>query len=448
MVGTTQGAGGTSFTDGGVTPGQTYSYFVYARDAAGHTSAPASLSVSTTPPPPADAAPDQYIPPEWQSYFYDQLTAGLRQRDVMTGLNPPPARGWLDPGADAVFVGTAGDAAANGLQVATGVAFLDRNGNGQYDAGETAWVAAAQGSAYQPGDALLAGAAPPAGTPGVTGVYYQDLNHNGRLDPGEALLRNVNTIQGVAGQLAYRDLGGVGHWVAADPIWYDANKDSRFDAGDPVLYAGSAAPQPGDLGKKQGLCFYDAAGTGTWQPSDTLVWVDQSTFRQDFAAFYPALEQLVPKFGRPGAAYPDDLQDVGSLLQSLGAQPQTYNNDTISINPNTYGGVDVNTSGASFFNDFKPGDNIQINGGWYPVTSWDPDAGWDPDTGLLVLGKQYKGPAVTVRRSRSSTGRSSRPPITCRASRASASPTSEAGRRPRAWSSPSSSRSWRACWTR
>jgi hypothetical protein len=179
--------------------------------------------------------------------------------------------------------------------------------------------------------------------------------------------------------------------VTGDPIWYDANGDGLYTAGETIVYAGSAAPQVGDLGKQQGVCFYDAAGTGKWDPSDTLVWVDQTTFRQDFAAFYPALEALAPKFGRTdGAAYPNDLQSVGSILQSLGAPTQTFAG-TISLpawNPGTmpYGVTTVTASGADLTADLVDGDSILVGGNWYPVSSWSGST--------LTLAQPYFGPGV------------------------------------------------------
>jgi chitodextrinase len=384
---------GASFTDSNVTPGLNYAYEVVANDAAGNSSDMATLSITAATPSSTDTAPNQYIPPEWQSYFYNNLTAALRQRDVMAGLTPPVAQGWLDKArADTVIVN--GTVQSGGLPIANNIAYLDRNGNGQYDPGETAWVLSPLqtnefDTTYQPGDTLLTATAPPTGTKGITGVYYQDLNNNGQYDPGEELLQNVNLIQGVQGQLAYRDINGVGYWQSGDPIWYDANGNGQYDTGETVIYHTSVLPQPGDLGKTNGLCYYNAANSSTWQPSDTLVWVDNTTFRQDFAAFYTGLDALIPKFGRTDSAgvYPNDLQSAGMILDSLGS-PRVSLNDTISVASATAPGTSVVTrSGSDFSKDVLPDDNVLIGGNWYQVAT--------ASATTIYLAQPYIGPAVT-----------------------------------------------------
>ena len=198
-----------------------------------------------------DQASYQYVPKAWQDYFYNSLTPALRQRDSMAGVAPPMAAGWVSPATmqnQAVFANTfvVGGHLSTGLPIANNVYYLDHNGNGRYDSGETAWTDSS--GPYQAGDALLAGKAPPIGTVGVAGVYYLDVNHNGQCDPGEALLQDPTQIHGVQNQLAYRDLDGWGQWTSDDPIWDDANGNGSYDIGETILYAASAPLQAGQWG--------------------------------------------------------------------------------------------------------------------------------------------------------------------------------------------------------
>jgi hypothetical protein len=147
-----------------------------------------------------------------------------------------------------------------------------------------------EGSTFHSDDTLLAGATPPVGAIANSGLTFADFNGNGSYDPGEAILTNVNQIQGIQGELDYRDLRGSGHWDAGDPIWMNSAHDNKFHAGDNVLYnpAGVTLQDGVTWGKSNGLNYYDVGGDS----SKRIVWIDHSTFNQDFANFYSCLEAV------------------------------------------------------------------------------------------------------------------------------------------------------------
>ena len=61
---------------------------------------------------------------------------------------------------------------------------------------------------------------------------------------GDVLFVDPNEIKGVQGQLAYRDITGVGSWQPGDPIWVDTNGDSiLYNTREQVIYAQSIRKQ-------------------------------------------------------------------------------------------------------------------------------------------------------------------------------------------------------------
>ena len=375
-------ANSTTWTDS-APPQPLYSdsYYVVAKDAAGNMS-PASSAMSPDAVPVTDTAPNEYIPPSYLSDFYSNLTAVLRQRIALVrehlGANPyPAARQWLD-------IGTGGDTVIAGgaivtLQVAPNILFSDSNGTGQFDPWESAWVVKpGENSVYNSGDQVLFGSTPAVGTPGRTGVYYADFNGNGQYDPGEALPTDPSQIHGAQGTEFYADLQGIGKWAVGDPIWDDTDGDGIYQAGDTIRYGNASQLQAGvTFGKTAGLNSYDYSYTiGSTNYSQRLIWVDNTTFRQDFAAFYPALEAIVPYFQDPNlTTYPGDAWSLGSLLDQDHAA-----NPSINSTPDTPGGsitvtvpsgatttFQVTGSGTHFGQELKPGDSILINGSWYQV---------------------------------------------------------------------------------
>lgn len=319
----------TSWTD--TSPGVPTSdnYDVIAEDAAGKMSA-ASNSVSPNVPAHANTAPNQYIPPDWQTYFYNKLTAGLRQQmELLPGaaLTPPPAALWLDA-SDTTFAGA--PVYYNGLRLI----FHDLNGNGQLDPGESAWIDSSGLGTYVAGESVIAGPTPAVGTPG--GAYtgdFIDTDWNGTSDhdanstysmyiPGkDVLVPNPSLIQGQSGLYYYEDIGGVGHWQANDPVWLDTNGNHTYQTGDQVIYPANATVPVGTWGKTNGISYADFSdsnlrGNGNGN-TRRVVWADSTTFRQDFAAFYPAMDQLIPYFGNPSGTYPGDTWTKQTLLQQI-----------------------------------------------------------------------------------------------------------------------------------
>ncbi|HEX3357931.1 MAG TPA: fibronectin type III domain-containing protein, partial [Tepidisphaeraceae bacterium] len=213
-----------TYTTGSTTPGITYTFSVAAVDAAGNQSPSATVAVvAAAPATVEDTASNQYIPPEWQDYFYNSLTPAVRSMVQIVGL-PQSAQGWLDP-HDMTII----DGQVQGLFSASdpydhkAVYYHDTNENQQFDPGEAVWFGT---STYHTGDQIIAGAGVQDGTAGSSGLLSSqdpstiDADHP--FDLSKVLLVDPNEIKGVQGQLAYRDVNGAGYWQSGDPIWVDA----------------------------------------------------------------------------------------------------------------------------------------------------------------------------------------------------------------------------------
>jgi len=358
-----------SMTASGLTAGTSYTFQVTAYDAAGNKSASTSATV-TTPgdAAPVDQAPNQYIPQVWQNYFYNTLTAALREKitQLPTGgpnaVTIPHASGWLSVvSPQSLGAPAAAGLLTNGLFPATNVWFHDLNGNGLLD----------------PSESEVVSANPPGAPNSSTQVWYIGPNSNGIYDPNQdVIVPDPWMIQGTSGQYDYCDLTGSGQYVTGDPVWAGG---SVFQTGDTVI-AGS--PTPGMYGRTNGIYSYNAGGN-----AGPLIWADPDNFRQDFVAFYNAMDALIPHFAS-GQAYPNDAYTVGGLLASINATP-VAGLGTISIQTsgNPPQGTVVTGSGTHFLSQFVTDDNIEINGNWYPI------AGVASDT-QLSLAQPYFGPSI------------------------------------------------------
>lgn len=186
-----------AYQDSSATAGQTYTYTVSALDAAGNeteevadqmgqpgkhrpsvtVAVPGTMAAS-----PVDTAPNQYIPPEWQDDFYDNLTAVLRQRMAAVPgvtLTPPAAARWYNS-LDVVISGvppTSSQIHGSGNDYA----YFDSDGNGVWTllgsnssnyatSGEAVWLDSNHNQRYDQGETIVfAGTeAPTDGTPGRT----------------------------------------------------------------------------------------------------------------------------------------------------------------------------------------------------------------------------------------------------------------------------------------
>ena len=128
---------------------------------------------------------------------------------------PPAAQGWWDEGSDTTII----NGAVSSPNWTTDVYYHDANGNGRYDPGETIWVGS---GAYDTADTILAGSMLPEGATG-TGHFLMaltagEIEAGTTYDAGKIALVDPAEIKGVQGQLAYRDIAGVGYWQAGDPI--------------------------------------------------------------------------------------------------------------------------------------------------------------------------------------------------------------------------------------
>ena len=363
----------TSYTyNGSLTAGSTYSFDLVAQDAAGNKSGDAGVSalIPTTNIPAQDQSSDQYIPQDWQNYFYNDLTATLRGKitqlpsDLSAKITIPYANyGWLHVPATGI---SGRDRRSNLSRIhpdraATNVFFHDLNGNGYLDPGESAWISSPYGAnGYVQGDTIVAG--PENIPPGTfsTGhvVYYVGPNTDGTYDPStDVLIPNPWLIQGQTGQYDYYDQYGLGYYASGDPVWRDSAGTHVFQTGETVI---SGSPQAGMWGKSNGIYSYTASSGGN---SYTIVWEDRSTFQQDFSAFYTAVDQMVPEYANPSSSTPNETWNIGSFLTALGL-PINTPAGTISVSQD---GEVVTGDGTTFTSDVAFGDYMSINGKWYPV---------------------------------------------------------------------------------
>lgn len=360
----------TTYKDSGLLANVTYSYSVVAVDAAHNSSQSADISATTGGATGQDSAPNQYIPDAFQNYLYGDLTTALRQKiaalPIAAGsVKTPYAAGWLDLspyagtnlGFDTVLAGTP--------VFARNVYFHDLNGNGFLDPGESAWLVPPTAiGAFAAGDTVVSGATPPVGASGSTGVFFIDKNGNGLFDPGsEQLIPNPALIQGHSGLYDYYDRNGTGFWQTGDPVWLDTNGNHVFDSAETVIYDPNHLIQAGLYGKTNGIQSYDVNGDS----SSRIIWADQTTFRQDFAAVYPALDALAPHFANPSGD-PYTAWSAGDMLSSISAQVTA---GTGTVNIDVSGGPTslVTGNGTHFKTQLVPGDNIKLGAGWYPVAS-------------------------------------------------------------------------------
>jgi YD repeat-containing protein len=327
----------------------THTLAVEAVDTAGNVSSQVSI-MATTPQGAAtlDQAPDQYIPQDWQDYFYNTLTPALRQRIVAvpnpaTSLTVPAAAGWLDLTAD-MFLQNKPVAASN-------LFFVDLNANGTWDPatsgnpGETLW----EGTSTYEGQGVLAGSTVPSQTTGRGGVYIIDKNGTGVYASNDVLVPRPALIQGTTGTYAYEDIPGIGKYQLSDPVWEVSGDSPAYEPDDDTMVTGTA-PAAGTWGKTNGIYYYDVNGSS----SNRIIWVDTTTFRQDLVAFYNALDNLIPYYNIT----------AGQMLSAFGTT-----NGTVPIDIDSAGNISA-TDGVTPL-PFVTGDNLQINGQWYPVVSGD-----------------------------------------------------------------------------
>ena len=203
---------------------------------------------------------------------------------------------------------------ANALQFASNVIIHDLNGNGLLDPGESAWIQSATNytGGFAPGDTLVAGPTPTLGCRGNTSTpYYIGPNTDGLFDPNvDTLIPDPLLIHGQTGRYDYYDAGGAGTWQPNDPVWLPSHPNT-YTSGDTVLYDPTDMLQTGMYGKTNGISYYDAGNS-----VGPIVWADLTTFREDFAAFYPAMDTLIPHYGT-GQVFPNDIWTVADFLKSL-----------------------------------------------------------------------------------------------------------------------------------
>ena len=308
---------GTSFTDNSSTDSWDGATFkVTAVDLSGNESGQPYVVESVGYNPFTDYGWDtslyQYIPSDWQQYFYTQLVPGYAQ--AFAALSTPyhnpeglpyGVTQWLDS-TDLVI--------ANGQilnkpfvynpQLTTGELYIDADNNGTYDASD--WDVGLQ---------------PMQIVHGSTGMFYLDLPEAGGFEAG-------------------------------DPIWKDPSGKDSFDPDiDTIVYnPNHVVISPGAVGRNNDLYYYDFSSTRE------VVWVDNSqyieSFQGDFAEMYDALDQLMEWHGGTDAMAAD--------LIAAGV-PVTGAGGTISVN-NT---GEASLSDVTFPFTISSGDLFQVSGHWY-----------------------------------------------------------------------------------
>src|SRR5207253_3068330 len=137
--------------------------------------------------------------------------------------------------------------------------FVDTNGNGHWDSGETVVYDTNRTGSYSAGDPVLYGSTPSAGTVlrADSKILFVDSNRNGLWDSGEAVVYDSNgngvfdsgepVIAGPAPpndgsatltidhHFHFVDISLGGHWIQGDTVIYDADSDHVYVTGDLII---------------------------------------------------------------------------------------------------------------------------------------------------------------------------------------------------------------------
>ncbi len=352
---------GTEFTDTGLpSTWNSYTYVVQAIDEDENPSDSAGLSVYPSNAPSENGSRDeldQYIPPSYINYFYNDMETQFREDAALVGLpvnQVPAAQGWLDMNSSTsqsdllIIDGQTDNFVGAGLPLSPDSYYQDSNDNGRYDPGEMAW---SQAGGYLSGQALYSKVSDPASeilVPGSDGSIPEGLLGSANLpylpqtvsndfEPGDELLTDPTEIQGQTGDYAYYDEAGTGKWQAGDPIWDDTNHDGEYEDGETIIYHGDYSPQAGDLGKTNGIYMATVKTAGG---DRQIVWIDQSTFNEDFANLYKGIESIATGFAPASDPYtpltPGSL--IAKVIQDTNGQTGATVEDgmgTISVSPNS-----------------------------------------------------------------------------------------------------------------
>src|SRR5437879_107821 len=204
------------------------------------------------------------------------------------------------------------------------IRFVDTNGNGVWDQGESIVYDQNGNGLYDAGEPVIAGTAP--ATSSILKIdphiKFVDLNRDGLWESGETLVYDVNNTGQYAandlvvaalvgdnnlkfissnstwtlgntvvydsngngvydGKIKYVDDNNTGHWVTGDTVIYDANLNNLYDYADTPIYDPACALglsscdflSHSKLPKNDpGLRFIDTNGNGIWDQGEAVVY--------------------------------------------------------------------------------------------------------------------------------------------------------------------------------
>ena len=244
-----------TYTDSTVTAGGSYTYTVTALDAAAQESLPATVSIVVPIANTAlDSSPNQYIPPEWQTDFYDNLTAVLRQKMAAipgVTLVPPAAAHWFDTADDRI----AGSVPTSQTQIQGhegSWSYLDVSGSRTFVMGDPIWNNSDNNNTFNSTDDFYLAS-------GTTYIHYP-AGTTGTAAP------SIGTVGRTDGLNSGSILGG------GTVIWHDKTTFAQDFA---AFYSGLA-----DVIPDYGPTTYDTNNpyTARYSVGDVLPSADTATF--------------------------------------------------------------------------------------------------------------------------------------------------------------------------
>ncbi len=155
-------------------------------------------------------------------------------------------------------LGTVSDAANVTLRAVTSLSadlrilYVDSNGNGVRDPGETVVYDSSNNGLYD------------------LEMKYNDTNFNNKLDPGEAVVWDSNLNGVYDPKLSFVDLNFNGVWDPGEPVVYDSNLNGVYDSGEPAVN-GTIAVGAG-LRTDPSIRFVDLNADKLWEPGEPVVY--------------------------------------------------------------------------------------------------------------------------------------------------------------------------------
>jgi hypothetical protein len=177
------------------------------------------------------------------------------------------------------------------LKVDPKVKYVDPDKNQQWDPGEPVVYDSNANGVYDTGEPLIVGTNPPVGTllsePVIAGptpaigtllkvdpkVKIIDPDSNGLWDPGEVVSydANNNSIYDLGEPIVAAAAPADGVWDPGEPVTYDANNNGKYDSGE-IIVAGATPANNTTLRGDTHIRFIDSNLSNRWEPGKTVIY--------------------------------------------------------------------------------------------------------------------------------------------------------------------------------